>query len=72
MQKDGTESLAAEVKKENGVVEKDKGADVEKDKGVYVGVEDEDEDDQANRDDGLGDIWQELSMALECSKVGFC
>ncbi|XP_023513053.1 protein CHROMATIN REMODELING 35-like [Cucurbita pepo subsp. pepo] len=42
-----------------------------KDKGVYVGVE-EDEDEvseQANsEDDGLGDIWNDMNMALECSK----
>lgn len=43
-----------------------------KDKGVYVGVE-EDEDEvseQANsEDDGLGDIWNDMQMALECAKV---
>ncbi|XP_022146198.1 protein CHROMATIN REMODELING 35-like [Momordica charantia] len=43
----------------------------EKDKGVYVGVE-EDEDEvseQANsEDDGLGDIWNDMKMALEFSK----
>lgn len=42
-----------------------------KDKGVYVGVE-EDEDEvseQANsEDDGLGDIWNDMQMALECAK----
>ncbi|KAA0045612.1 protein CHROMATIN REMODELING 35-like [Cucumis melo var. makuwa] len=44
---------------------------INKDKGVYVGVE-EDEDgvsEQANsEDDGLGDIWNDMQMALECSK----
>lgn len=47
-------------------------SDIKKDMGVYVGVEDdeEDEDDESEtKDDGLGDIWQEMSMALECSKV---
>lgn len=42
--------------------------DSKKDKGVYVGVED-DEVDTEIKDDGLGDIWKEMSFALECSKV---
>ncbi|XP_011037161.1 PREDICTED: SNF2 domain-containing protein CLASSY 3-like [Populus euphratica] len=41
--------------------------DSKKDKGVYVGVE-EDEVDTEIKDDGLGDIWKEMSFALECSK----
>ncbi|KAJ6927260.1 hypothetical protein NC651_011362 [Populus alba x Populus x berolinensis] len=41
--------------------------DSKKDKGVYVGVED-DEVDTEIKDDGLGDIWKEMSFALECSK----
>ncbi|KAL5790989.1 hypothetical protein ACOSQ2_005877 [Xanthoceras sorbifolium] len=53
---EGTASLAGE-------------AGVEKNEGVYVGVEEEDDDNQTKtEDDGLGDIWQELTMALECSK----
>ncbi|KAK3195419.1 hypothetical protein Dsin_026729 [Dipteronia sinensis] len=52
---EGTGSAAGEV-------------DVEKDEGVYVGVEENDDDQTNINDDGLGDIWQELSMALECSK----
>ncbi|XVE93689.1 hypothetical protein REPUB_Repub01dG0215800 [Reevesia pubescens] len=45
--------------------------DLKKDKGVYVGVE-EDVDTQTEiEDDGLGDIWKEMSMALEFSKDAF-
>lgn len=43
----------------------------EKDKGVYVGVEEDDDEvsEQANsEDDGLEDIWKDMKMALECSK----
>ncbi|KAF7841004.1 protein CHROMATIN REMODELING 35-like isoform X1 [Senna tora] len=36
------------------------------DKGVYIGVQEEDIDD--SKDDGLDDIWREMSMAIECSK----
>ncbi|KAH0784742.1 hypothetical protein KY290_004340 [Solanum tuberosum] len=45
-------------------------AELEKDKGVYVGVEDDDEiDDGAEQpDEGLTDIWNEMSFALEFSK----
>ncbi|XP_059647643.1 protein CHROMATIN REMODELING 35 [Cornus florida] len=41
-----------------------------KDKGVYVGVEDDMETEETNHqaDDGLGDIWMEMNFALECSK----
>ncbi|KAJ6936972.1 hypothetical protein NC652_011603 [Populus alba x Populus x berolinensis] len=41
--------------------------DSKKDKGVYVGVEDGEVDTEI-KDDGLGDIWKEMSFALECSK----
>lgn len=41
---------------------------VEKDKGVYVGVEEDDDNRKKAEDDGLGDIWQEMSMAMEISK----
>ncbi|KAH9696338.1 protein CHROMATIN REMODELING 35 [Citrus sinensis] len=41
---------------------------VEKDKGVYVGVEGDDDNQKKAEDDGLGDIWQEMSMAMEISK----
>ena len=43
--------------------------DSKKDKGVYVGVEEDVDTQTENEDDGLGDIWQEMSMALEFSKV---
>ncbi|MED6212202.1 hypothetical protein PIB30_080947 [Stylosanthes scabra] len=40
-----------------------------RDKGIYVGVQEE-EDEVENKDDGLDDIWREMSMsmAIECSK----
>lgn len=37
-------------------------------KGFYVGVQEEEEDEFDTEDDGLGDIWKEMSMAIECSK----
>ncbi|KAI3434308.1 uncharacterized protein J3R85_006565, partial [Psidium guajava] len=42
--------------------------ETEKDKGVYVGVDNEDDHLTKVIDDGLGDIWTEMTMALECSK----
>lgn len=42
---------------------------VEKNKGVFVGVEEDDDNQTKIEDDGLGDIWQEMSMAMEISKV---
>lgn len=42
--------------------------DIKKDKGVYVGVEEDNAQAEAE-DDGLGDIWKEMSFALESSKV---
>ncbi|KAE8698668.1 serine/threonine-protein kinase AFC1-like [Hibiscus syriacus] len=42
-----------------------------KDKGVYVGVEEDADTQSENGDDGLGDIWQQMSMSLEISKDGF-
>lgn len=49
-------------------------SEVEKDKGVYVGVEDDAENEEggvehASGYDGLGNIWNEMAFALECSKV---
>ncbi|KAJ8767196.1 hypothetical protein K2173_013593 [Erythroxylum novogranatense] len=41
--------------------------DVIKAEDTYVGIE-EDEESQETKDDGLGDIWNEMSLALECSK----
>ncbi|KAL8556149.1 hypothetical protein ACS0TY_003804 [Phlomoides rotata] len=47
--------------------------EVEKDKGEYVGTDDEmqDENDELSdaNADGLDDIWNEMKVALECSKV---
>ncbi|KAE8724674.1 isoflavone reductase-like protein [Hibiscus syriacus] len=43
--------------------------DLKKDEGVYLGVEEDSDTQNENGDDGLGDIWQEMSMALEISKV---
>ena len=42
---------------------------IKRDKGVYVGVEDDDDGQSEPEDDGLGDIWKEMSVAMECSKV---
>lgn len=42
--------------------------EIKKEKGVYVGVEDEDNHQTETEDDGLEDIWKEMTMALECSK----
>ncbi|KAF2322855.1 hypothetical protein GH714_031398 [Hevea brasiliensis] len=40
-----------------------------RDKGVFVGVDEYDDNNQSRtEDDGLGDIWKEMSIALECSK----
>lgn len=41
------------------------GTETNKDAGVYVGVED---DESTEDDDGLGDAWMEMSLALESSK----
>ena len=43
--------------------------EIKKEKGVYVGIEEEDDHRTGTEDDGLGDIWTEMTMALECSKV---
>ncbi|GKV21104.1 hypothetical protein SLEP1_g31119 [Rubroshorea leprosula] len=42
--------------------------DIKKDKGDYLGVEEDFDDQTRPKDDGLGDIWKEMTMALECSK----
>ncbi|CAL1384905.1 unnamed protein product [Linum trigynum] len=41
--------------------------DIKKDKGTYIGVADDDNDSETI-DDGLGDIWNEMSLAMECAK----
>lgn len=46
----------------------DKPNNTQNNKGVYVGVLEEEEDDIDIEDDGLEDIWKEMSMAIECSK----
>ncbi|KHN19463.1 DNA repair protein rhp54 [Glycine soja] len=46
----------------------DKGNNTRSNKGVYVGVQGEEEDKADTEDDGLQDIWKEMSMAIECSK----
>lgn len=42
-----------------------------KDKGVYVGTDDLEDSDELSdtNSDGLGDIWNQMTVALECSKV---
>lgn len=40
-----------------------------KDAGVYVGVEDEANEQPDAHDDGVNDIWKEMSFVLEYSKV---
>lgn len=47
----------------------DKGNNTRSNKGVYVGAQGEEEDKADTEDDGLQDIWKEMSMAIECSKV---
>lgn len=42
---------------------------VEKDRGVYVGVEEDDDNQTEIERDDLGEIWQEMYMSLEVSKV---
>jgi len=39
--------------------------------GVYVGVQEEEEDEVDTEDDSLDAIWKEMSMAMECSKVSY-
>ncbi|CAN1320156.1 Protein CHROMATIN REMODELING 35 [Linum perenne] len=46
----------------------DKKLDIKEDEGTYVGVTDDDNDHAETEDDGLGDIWQEMNLALECAK----
>ncbi|OMO50486.1 SNF2-related protein [Corchorus capsularis] len=42
--------------------------DIKEEKGVYVGVEEDINTQMEIEDNGLGNIWQEMSMALEVSK----
>ncbi|XP_062076863.1 protein CHROMATIN REMODELING 35-like [Humulus lupulus] len=43
-------------------------AEIKTDSGVYLGVEDDGDHDSSPEDDGLENIWNEMSMALEVSK----
>ncbi|KAL6218503.1 hypothetical protein ACLB2K_011713 [Fragaria x ananassa] len=52
-------------RKDPGVRDQVEETDTNKDPGVYVGVEDEE---STEDDDGLGDAWMEMSMAIESSK----
>ncbi|CAH1425884.1 unnamed protein product [Lactuca virosa] len=60
--------------KKHDDVDNDKHGDMDSggkkhDKGKYVGVEDDDSDEQPEADfDGLGDIWKEMTIGLESSK----
>lgn len=45
------------------------GTRTKKDNSVYVGVEDEENHQIDSEDDRLEDAWNEMSMALELSKV---
>lgn len=39
-------------------------------KGVYVGVEEDDSDNESEAaDEDLGNIWNEMALSIECSKV---
>lgn len=49
----------------------DKPNNTQNNRGIYVGVQEEEEDELDTEDDGLGDIWKEMSMAIECSKVSY-
>ncbi|XP_060667483.1 protein CHROMATIN REMODELING 35 isoform X2 [Ziziphus jujuba] len=42
--------------------------ELKKDKGVYLGVEDLSDQQTDDEDDGLEDVWKEMSMVLETSK----
>ncbi|OVA06195.1 SNF2-related [Macleaya cordata] len=67
----GNDSRRSKVKKEE---DKSLGGETAsaKSKGVYVGVQDDLMSDSGSgnsgEDDGLGDIWREMNLALECSK----
>lgn len=44
-------------------------SEINKDKGIYLGIEDEDNHESSTEEDGLEDVWNEMSMALELTKV---
>ncbi|PON77400.1 Helicase ARIP [Trema orientale] len=43
-------------------------SEVKKDKGIYLGVDDEESHESSTEEDGLEDVWNEFSMALELTK----
>ncbi|GER50338.1 SNF2 domain-containing protein, partial [Striga asiatica] len=67
----GADQLVAEQTESK----RDKGEYVEqteltRDKGEYVGTDEEDSDDPSDTNsDGLGEIWNDMTFALECSKT---
>ncbi|KAF9619375.1 hypothetical protein IFM89_006562 [Coptis chinensis] len=67
----GTDIRESKVTREEQKTLNDE-AEPEKDKGLYVGVQgnklNHERSPQSDPDDGLGDIWREMSLALECSK----
>ncbi|MCI25042.1 SNF2 domain-containing protein CLASSY 1-like, partial [Trifolium medium] len=56
---------SADLKFETSLPPKD---NTKKDKGVYVGVQEEENNEVDAEDDGLEDIWREMSLAIETSK----
>ena len=52
-----------------GVQEEEDNKVDDKGKGVYVGVQEEEDNKVDAEDDGLEDMWREMSMAIETSKV---
>ncbi|XP_054777091.1 protein CHROMATIN REMODELING 35 isoform X2 [Prosopis cineraria] len=61
----GCHAGSLDVKPELFLVDKD---NIRKDKGAFIGVQEEDDPQADTKDDGLEDIWREMSMAIECSK----
>lgn len=58
-----------EVAKDTGEYEAE--TESAKDTGEYVGTDDLEESDELSdsNSDGLGDIWSQMTVALECTKV---
>ncbi|KAK4562623.1 hypothetical protein RGQ29_005218 [Quercus rubra] len=66
--KGGAQSRSSPAKGGTQLEEAGGELEIKKEKGVYVGVEDEDNYQTETEIDGLQDLWKEMSMALECSK----
>lgn len=49
--------------------QKEDETEIKRDRGEYVGADDD--EDELPEDDGLGDIWKEMNLALEISKALF-